>query len=159
MQSSRGVDENVVAKAKVEIETLFGQLNNLAAAVAAASAPLMAAVGPRFPRDVHQLHRLQPRMITLRAVTGSGRRCPACPHPEPTCHNYQSYLPARDGQVTTARASVQVRKVLAGTMPGILSLRLPTWALCWTVRAQRATMDSMVESSSLSFASTGLSSM
>ena len=38
MQSSAGVDENIVAQAKVELETLFRKLSGLAAAVASASA-------------------------------------------------------------------------------------------------------------------------
>ena len=38
MQSSPGGDENIVAQAKVEVETLFNKLNGLAAAVTSASA-------------------------------------------------------------------------------------------------------------------------
>ena len=39
-------------------------------------------------------------MITLQAVTGSGRSCPTCPQQESTWYNYQSYLPARDGRMS-----------------------------------------------------------
>ena len=120
------------------METLFNKLNGLAAAVASASA------------STTSQSRLQSRMTTQEAVTGSGRSCPTCPHQESKCSSYQNYLPARDGQVRTARASVQFRRTSAGAMNGIVSSRLLMWALCWTVIVQRVAVHLMAESSSLS---------
>ena len=108
MQPSRGVDENIVAQTKVEMETLFNKLNGLVAAVASASSTSQSASSRSNTRaKAHQTQRLRPRMITLQVVTGSDRSCPTCLHQESTGSICQNFLPARDGQVRAARASVQ----------------------------------------------------
>ena len=147
------------------METLFNKLKGLAAAVASASASRTSQqassqchVRVKAPNRCASAPRLQPRMkISRQVVTGSGRSCPTCPRQDSTCYNHQICLPASDGQVRTARASVQSRRTPAGITHVIFSSRLPMWALCWTVIVQRVTMDSTGKSNSLSSASIGLS--